>query len=1002
MKNTSILTQHYLRQICELVCEPQTERIANYAIRRGDLPIPTDHDRWDIQYHSDSLTQLGRHYVAQKKYFWDFTWPKARAKIEAVLARLEDEAPEETEISGDPDEEEEPISENGAPKTNKLWKYSVLENSWKQVVLARSAGFDFLRKSGYDPEEVLIVVDANLSDATDENVFDSAVFRLHALLKQGFGPQIAAEPEVLQSNLKKFVPGFAGSGQIRNSGFFMVAGPDLRNKIWDEAYCGFSPLGEKFATNKAMAYAALLFSSSRPLKEVYGFDFDIEKVVIVPDATTSKTVRADVLKDDGSNVDLNVERQLTLAFNDGQALYEASLFEKRICKSIRKLLRNIAPAFSFRASVGAFKGLMCPFYIRAWCKARGIQQITDIWGVAHAVDDIQVVASASTFKQKGLIRDGDGWEDFCREFEARGGHFRVCVEEHQPRPARMSYQFLQTLVAANDGDIQRLAERSAGTLRGYRDWRKAAQLLGGTAGKIARVYPQLMKLRWSQQTLRSAYTSRRHRALGGSVLATGANAFAACDPVAFMEAACGLLVRGCLKDGECIIFPAESGKVDICRSPQLDHSHVVLRNVKAVASRFLVPGPTVYFNVHDETVIRLRMDYDGDHVWYCTDVGIIDLVERTNVLLGVRVTDWNAPEGTKGIFSFGLMAEFLSCNTQGNQIGTYADNATRVWAARNEIVAKYGEETFRAGVAWLTWAGNVLIDAAKHGSVNVTMPEFVQACVYGTFVLLKKNHYNRVVWRKPFPDLDALKAYQEKNAIQKGCSWDIQPKHRALPFFAMYAKADKENPVGSEYWDVRIALTTGVGDRYFMAATAMTDAEFVVDGIAHMPYSYEDLMFVPNRKQGPAAGLCRNGKKNADGEYADQGIFNRYAFMRASEMKNAQIDQGKVSGWLMDKDSLLMLEVESFCYDRRISMEFAYDNIVRNVLKMSNDTQSDGKNNVLYRTLFSAFGDYILRALEYNGFSANETEFDFLWEDDEEYFAKEIAVEYDYEEGDVQ
>lgn len=884
-------------------------------------------------------------------------------------------------------------TEISVTKTYRVAKYHVYENRWEAVILPRNAGFEFVQSLGKKVHNHLLVVDATIPEdrsGQDEKV-QAAESRLYALKCWGFGECHAPAPKGFDTS--GFIMCTAGSSQMRESAFYMSRGKELRNQIWDYAFCGFSPIGEKFAVNKALAYSALLFSASKPMKEVYGFDFDICKVVVVPDLFMTKAVRADVVRPDGSDVDLDVERKLRLAFNDGQACYEAGVFKARASKEVYKKLRGVAPTFTNRASTGAIKWACVPVWFRAFFAMLGITHITDIWGVKHPIDEIEVLAAESTFKQKGLLKSGDDWLRFCKEFQKRNGHFRVCIAEHGPKPSRMGYQFMQTLVAASDDDIDYMANVAKEALDQYKDPAKAALLLGGNAAKVAQAYPALLKLRWCKNTMDAAYESRRNQALGGSMPKSGSYAFAAGDPIACLEGYAGLPIRGCLKDGECLCFAADAGEVDICRSPQLDHSHVVLQNVRNKASRFLVQGPTMYFNVHDETTIRLRMDYDGDHVWWCSDKRLIDLVKRTNRLINMRVTDWDAPESQKSNFSWTLMEAFLGRNTKGSLIGTYADNSTRVWAAYPELVKNplVGEDGFRKAVAWLTWAGNVLIDAAKHGSVKVAMPTFVENALYPYVELATISVDSReVVDTKSFKTAEQARKEKKTAAVPEGCYMLIRTIKRPLPAFCEFAKADSECPIGDERWREKTALTNGVGDRYMQKVQELTAPELRVEGLDDLNYDQHDFMFDPNRKQ--TAGIFNGGKYNHyTNKWENQGLFNEIAFARRAELKTASIDKERVSDWMFDKDEYLRYQIEGFCYEQKISLEAAYDVIVRDALKYSDDPKKDGRNNVIYRTLFSAYGDFFLRALEYRGFAANGRP---VVEEAAEEEAAEIVAEY--------
>lgn len=855
-------------------------------------------------------------------------------------------------------------------KTYKIWRFNAYTLVWDCVALPRNAAFEEMMNQGLNPEDHLIIVESQIPEFADDTHIRKEEF--WNMLDYGFDV-----PKHIPTACRHFEVLTAGASMLRNSGFIMgsTAAVDL---VWDRAYAGFSPVGHKVAPNKASSYCGLQFSASRPLQEAYGFDFDIRKMIIVPDGTLEIVVQADVVSADGSKVDLDVPRVLHLTYTDGQSVYDADLFPGKV-----------APSFSYRASVGAFKGLAVPFNLKKWFSDQGIKAVKDIYGIVHPVEDVQMICAKSCFKQ---ISWTDSWEDFCDAFEQRNGHFCCCVAEHPAKLSRLSYQFVQTLVDADDNDINYLATRAQNALTKYQDPAYACGLLGGNASKFASRYPAFLNNYWAQAAMQQAYEARRNQALGGSVPATGSYGFAACDPVAFMENACGLEVHGCLKAYEVCCFEGADGyKMDVCRSPQLDHSHVILTNRTREVSDYIVHNSTVYFNIFDETTIRLRMDYDGDHVWWTQNRQIISLVEDTNKRIDMRVTDWDAPEAGKPVFNMFELKNMLYKNTAGSQIGIYADNCTRVWSRHNELVERFGLNGFRTVIAWLTWAGNVLIDAAKHGSVDIQTPYIVENAIHDSFEIYKFKD-DQLVASRVYKEIEVAKRVLEKcrkNNIEKGVKYQLIKHRTPLPAFCEYAKADKLHPVGDESWLNKVAMSNGVGDRYMTCAADKISEKLTVKKIDGMGLDWHHFLFDQHRPV-TVPNLWAKGRKdpNADPEanvYIEQGKFQELVGIRTKEIKEMDLDPIRQAMWLEDRDNAIRKELTDYAASYGETLETVYDLITRNLFKTNwNDEKSVNWATAMFRTYFSVFGDMALEALAKNGFDKKilPDDGDFYTEDD--------------------
>ena len=78
----------------------------------------------------------------------------------------------------------------------------------------------------------------------------------------------------------------------------------------------------------------------------------------------------------------------------------------------------------------------------------GTKYITDIWGVRHPVDAVDIILTQSMFKGYGwLTENGMDWNDYLRVFE-KYNHALYISNVSKVKPddhTELNYQFLNTL-----------------------------------------------------------------------------------------------------------------------------------------------------------------------------------------------------------------------------------------------------------------------------------------------------------------------------------------------------------------------------------------------------------------------------------------------------------------------------------------------------------------------------------------------------------------------------
>lgn len=730
---------------------------------------------------------------------------------------------------------------------------------------------------------------------------------------------------------------------------FMAAASDVRKgtstwvseqvyaDLFKWAMCGLNKeaVDGKIAINKFMAYIGLLASASHPFEEIFGRKINVRRVAVIKDGEVSVDGVMDVVN---NSVEHNVNRTCVINAFDGFAAIRSELTNGESCTLRGPWVKAFAQAVKWNS--------LSAFGLRNGCKT-----FTDFWGNEVSLKDVDVILTASCFKAVKLF---SSWKQYCDAFEALEHCICVCVREHAPKEKGMPYQQGQTLLGSEQ-DAADFAAFAASTVEKYSNASEAASLLPKGFRSVAKVYPAIMKEAYTSRVLQEKYTSKRVAMLGGRTPELGFNAFIAPDVVAFAQHLFDLNATGSLKAGECACSNCAFGDVDITRNPHFDNAHVIMNNVGLMD---MVPAksPTMFINVLDLTTIQLRADYDGDHVWYSQNEMLLALVKKTINEIGASAVDWDVASAPKSKINKSTIAGFVSHLLKGSEIGIYADALTKMWANG------YDRDTCN----WLTYAGNVLIDAAKHASTKVQKPANVKAL-------------------------------------------DNMP----LPMFARYAKADIEHPATSSYWDEevaknvyvdgkktvvshpRTAYTGSFMDMYSRKVNETVSETLTVKGLDDVVFDPHMLLVNPLRKFGKLAGLSRKGKKfDVDTQtYTDSGVFQQIAFRHAAEWKkllkvDEDITMNRIE-WEHAKQEETKRELIAWAraqypevkVDDEAIWTAVYDIVTRNVFSVTPNNASIAYDDCIKREYWIVFGDKAAQVVADKIGEAVLDSFDEEWED---------------------
>ena len=205
--------------------------------------------------------------------------------------------------------------------------------------------------------------------------------------------------------------------------------------------------------SKLYAYNGLMLSSGTRVDGI-GIDNPHRVIVIDNPITTEHNVLVITVEDDGSQSNPRryhrVEKRMnidTLNF-DGEGIISkeyAAILDRAYCG------QHIHTSFQIRLPY--IKGMLHQVDFKDFLKCAGTDTITDIYGVTHRVQDVDVILTKSQFKGFGWLWDcGMTWEDYWTAFR-KYHHALYITNVNKEKPERfteLNYQFLATVSIRED------------------------------------------------------------------------------------------------------------------------------------------------------------------------------------------------------------------------------------------------------------------------------------------------------------------------------------------------------------------------------------------------------------------------------------------------------------------------------------------------------------------------------------------------------------------------
>lgn len=809
---------------------------------------------------------------------------------------------------------------NGMCNIPKIFLHDKEKGGWSSTVqivtLASSEATRFLKRNGYDPANVLLEINVEMPEHSE-----FAMMRMSP-------PDYAKINKTLDCLEKLKAGGYTSKKGVHYRYLCASASNSRKNTIMfmcDEVYdefmhwacCGLDPMNLGNSPAKRDARLGLLFSNSRPWKDAFGESIYIRRVAVVKDLYVKKSGVTDfvTLKKEFHHKEL---REIEINAFDGMGIDFVG--------------------YTGTARDAWIKGALVA-QDRETVKAQYGDSFADYWGRIVKIDDVDIILTESCFK---MISQYESWSAYCDAHEALGHCFCVCIEEKRGAKKDAPYQMGQTLLG-DKHDAEAFADTAVANLREFSEVKNAPKLLGGNFGRACAIQPELIGHWFTQQRMQETYESKVNNYRGGRLPRMGRYVLCAADPVAFWEHVFGLEVNGSIPAGTVTYNGCSNGVVDVCRNPHLDHAHALMHNVRR--NNALYSDNVIFMPVFDLISIRLRLDYDGDHLFVSTDKNLIELARKTSSQLKHRAIDWEAPKAYKAAWSRSVEALMVELRTQRSQIGDYVNDLTKLWAwypnwihvsrkiskkqraaaRRLPVIAPVGNRMtcskhslrcctprmFEEAVAFYTMAANVYIDAAKHGGAKLRKPEWL--------VRLLKD--------LPFPA------------------------------FMQYAKGKSLD---------QVAFSGSFLDMYANFVGQKAPNRLDINGVDNMVF-VPQMIVKTDLKQ--IKGLCERGtlkSKMVNGQKIhfreNEGLFIQIASRHAEEWKAMKANDD--DAWFKTTEArnvLAIKEIEEWANERGYTLEEAYSAIVATLFRVQKpacEDPTDSKGDMAYyKMVFQAFWD---------------------------------------------
>ena len=205
--------------------------------------------------------------------------------------------------------------------------------------------------------------------------------------------------------------------------------------------------------SKLYAYNGLMLSSGIRIDGI-GIDRPHRVVVVDNPVRTPPPTEVITVEDDGTqNSTRKYHRVETMADVEVTCFDGEGLISKQYARLIDEKLCGKKVHTSFQIRMPYVKGMLHEVDFKDFLTLCGTDTITDLWGVEHPIQKVDIILTKSMFKGYGWLNgSGMSWEDYWAVFRKyRHALYITNVSKEKPeKTTELNYQFLTTVSIQGD------------------------------------------------------------------------------------------------------------------------------------------------------------------------------------------------------------------------------------------------------------------------------------------------------------------------------------------------------------------------------------------------------------------------------------------------------------------------------------------------------------------------------------------------------------------------
>lgn len=200
--------------------------------------------------------------------------------------------------------------------------------------------------------------------------------------------------------------------------------------------------------SKLYAYNGLMLSSGIRIDGI-GIDQPHRVVVVDNPVRTPPPIEVITVEDDGTqNSTRKYHRVEAMADVEVTCFDGEGLISKQYARIVDEKLCGKKVHTSFQIRMPYVKGMLHEVDFKDYLDRSGADTITDLWGVQHPIQKVDIILTKSMFKGYGwLTASGMSWEDYWAVFRKyRHALYITNVSKEKPeKTTELNYQFLNTV-----------------------------------------------------------------------------------------------------------------------------------------------------------------------------------------------------------------------------------------------------------------------------------------------------------------------------------------------------------------------------------------------------------------------------------------------------------------------------------------------------------------------------------------------------------------------------